>query len=382
MEEAIQQEIENERILKSNTAINVQNMAKERVLSIDFFRGFVMFILVTGISGIFSEWVKTGNAGDLATLINTQFRHGVWYELTFWDLIQPFFMFIVGVAMPFSLAKRVARGEPWNKSLQHAFTRSFWLLVLGFMQGATDKTFSLTNILPQLAFAYPIAFLLIRTDVKWQLVVSFVLILISDLLYHLWPVEGYNQLLPAQNFGAWFDLAVIGHLNPSHWVTFNAVPTTAHVIWGVVVGKFLMKEASNKRKILTLFVIGLAGLISGFLLDSFIPIIERISTSSYVIVTGAWGMIALAFSIWLIDVMHFKKIAFFFAVVGMNPIFIYLFSMLGGGKIFSRMAIPFTSRLFGWSGPIIMNMVTTLVVAAMFWYLCYFLYKRKIFFKL
>lgn len=358
------------------------NGAQGRVLSIDFFRGFVMFFLVTGISGIFNEWVKTGNAGDLITSINTQFRHGVWYELTYWDLIQPFFMFIVGVAMPFSLAKRIERGEPWKKSLQHALTRSFWLLVLGFMAGANEKTFSFTNILPQLAFAYPVAFLLMRLRVKWQLVISFVMILLSDLLYHFWPVEGYNQLAPAQNFGAWFDLAVIGHLNPNHWVTFNAVPTTAHVIWGIVVGKFLMKEQSDKKKILALFIAGLIGLVIGFSLDAIVPIIERISTSSYVIVTGGWALVAMAFSYWLVDVVKARRFAWFFAVVGMNPIFIYLFSMMGGGKIFSRMAIPFTSRLFGWSGPIVTNMVTTLAVAAMFWYLCYFLYKRKIFFKL
>ncbi len=358
------------------------NVVQGRVLSIDFFRGFVMFFLVTGISGIFSEWVKTGNAGDLITTLNTQFRHGIWYELTYWDLIQPFFMFIVGVAMPFSLAKRMERGEPWEKSLQHALTRSFWLLVLGFMAGATEKTFSFTNILPQLAFAYPVAFLLMRLKVKWQLVISFAFILLSDLLYHFWPVEGYNQLAPAQNFGAWFDLAVIGHLNPNHWVTFNAVPTTAHIIWGVIVGKFLMKEQSDKRKILTLFIAGLIGLIIGFSLDAFVPIIERICTSSYVIVTGAWALVAMAFSYWLADVIKLRKFAWFFAVVGMNPIFIYLFSMMGGGKIFSRMAVPFTARLFGWSGPIFTNMVTTLVVVGMFWYLCYFLYKRKIFFKL
>jgi predicted acyltransferase len=353
-----------------------------RVLSIDFFRGFVMFVLVTGITGIFGEWVKSGNAGSLVTSINTQFSHGVWYELTFWDLIQPFFMFIVGVAMPFSLAKRLAKGESWNQLLRHALKRSFWLFVLGFMQGSTEKTFSFTNILPQLAFAYPVAFLLMRLEVKWQLVISFVFILISDLLYHLWPVQGYDQLAPAQNFGAWFDLNFIGHLNPKHWVTFNALPTTAHVIWGVITGKFLMIENTDKKRILSLFIAGLIGLAIGFSLDIFIPIIERISTGSYVIVTAGWALIAMAFSYWLVDVMKFTRLAWFFAIIGMNPIFIYLFSSLGGGRIFSRMAAPFTYRLFSWSGPVITNMVTILVITAMFWYLCYFLYKKKIFFKL
>ena len=381
-EDLFQQKIIKERVQKPNEDMNQQNIAKERVLSIDFFRGFVLFILVTGISGVFIQLVKAGKAGDLITLLDTQFRHGEWYELTFWDLIQPFFMFIVGVAMPFSMAKRMSRGETWNKSFQHALTRSFWLLVLGFMQGATEKTFSFTNILPQLSFAYLFAFLLMRKDIKWQLLISFTLILISDLLYHFWPVEGYNQLAPAQNFGAWFDLATVGHLNPNHWVTFNALPTTAHVIWGVVAGKFLMKEMSDKKKTLTILITGLVGLVIGYSMDPFIPIIERISTSSYVIVCGGWAMVAMAFSYWLVDVMNFRKFALFFAIVGMNSIFIYLFSMMGGGKLLYRMAVPFTYRLFGWSGEIAINMITTLVVVSMFWYLSYFLYKRKIFFKL
>jgi predicted acyltransferase len=90
----------------------------------------------------------------------------------------------------------------------------------------------------------------------------------------------------------------------------------------------------------------------------------------------------MSFSYWLIDVMSFRKLALFFAIVGMNPIFIYLFSNLGGKRLLTRMAEPFTSRLFSWSNEITINMITIIVVAAMVWYICYFLYKRKIFIKL
>jgi predicted acyltransferase len=80
--------------------------------------------------------------------------------------------------------------------------------------------------------------------------------------------------------------------------------------------------------------------------------------------------------------MNFRKLALFFAIVGMNPIFIYLFSNLGGKQLLTRMAEPFTSRLFSWSNEITINMITIIVVASMVWYICYFLYKRKIFIKL
>jgi predicted acyltransferase len=117
-------------------------------------------------------------------------------------------------------------------------------------------------------------------------------------------------------------------------------------------------------------------------MDPFIPIIKRICTSSFIIVSGGWCLIAMAISYWLIDVMNFRKPALFFAIVGMNPIFIYLFSNLGGKQLLTRMAQPFTSRLFSWGGEIAVNMVTIIVVAAMVWYICYFLYKRKVFIRL
>jgi predicted acyltransferase len=356
---------------------------QNRLLSLDFFRGFVMLLLVSGIGQLFGELVESGKGGAILAFINRQSNHGEWFELYFWDLIQPFFMYIVGVAIPFSLAKREARGESWKNSFYHALIRSFWLLVLGFMLGATEKTYYLTNILPQLSFTYVIGFLLVKKNIKWQIGLSFFLILISDLLYRFWPVEGFNQpFVVDHNFGSWFDMATVGHLHPYHWVTFNAVPTAAHIIWGVITGEFLMKKLSNNRKVITLLIIGLTGIITGYCMNPVIPIIERISTSSYVIVSGGYCFAAMALSFWLVDMMNFKKIATFFAIAGMNPIFIYVFSSIGGKQLLSRMAIPFTARLFKWGGPIFVNMVTIVVVAAMVWYITYFLYKRKIFFKL
>jgi predicted acyltransferase len=292
-------------------------------------------------------------------------------------------MFIVGVAMPFSLAKRLAKGDSWNKSFIHALIRSFWLLVLGFMLGAEEKSYELTNVLAQLSVTYIIAFLLLQKDIKWQLAVSFGMVILSDLIYHYWPVAGFNRpFTPDHNFGSWFDLHTSGYLNYDHWVSFNAIPTTAHTIWGVVTGTILMKEWSHKKKILTLLISGVIGVIIGYTMDPFIPIIKRICTSSFIIVSGGWCLIAMSISYWLIDVMNFRKPALFFAIVGMNPIFIYLFSNLGGKHLLTRIAQPFTSRLFSWGGEIAVNMVTIIVVAAMVWYICYFLYKRKVFIRL
>lgn len=356
---------------------------QNRILSIDFFRGLVMFILVSGIGTLFNGLVEQGQGGDLIALVNKHTDHGEWFEIYFWDLIQPFFMFIVGVAMPFSLANRSAKGDSWKKSFIHALKRSFWLLVLGFMLGATGETYYLTNILPQLSFVYVIAFLLMQLKVKWQLAVSFLLIIISDLLYRFWPVAGFNMPYePDHNFGAWFDMATVGHLHPGHWVTFNAVPTCAHIIWGVCTGRLLMTKLSHWKKAGIMAAAGITGIIAGYILDFYIPMIERISTASYVIYSGGWCLLAMAFSYWLVDILNFKHFAKFFAIVGMNPIFIYLFAMLGGRNLLTRMAMPFTSRIFSRTNPVVTDMVTIVVVALMVWYISYFLYKRKIFIKL
>lgn len=359
------------------------NREQNRVLSIDFFRGFTMFMLVTGIATLFRGLAASGKGGAVIAFIDGQLDHAPWTGLNAWDLIQPFFMFIVGVAMPFSLSKRLARGDTWNQAFTHALTRSFWLLVLGFMLGAGEKTYDLTNVLAQLSVTYLIAFLLLRADVTWQLLVSFTLILFNDLIYRLWSVPGFNQpFTPDHNFGSWVDLAIAGSLNSDHWVAFNAIPTTAHTIWGVIVGNLLMKDWPHKKKISILVIVGLIGTIAGYAMSPLIPIIKRVCTSSFIIVSGGWCLLAMAFSYWLIDVMKCRKTALFFAIVGMNPIFIYLFSNLGGKRLLIRMVRPFTTRIFGWGGEIAVNMITILLVAAMVWYICYYLYKRKIFIKI
>ena len=359
------------------------NKEQGRILSIDFFRGFTMFMLVTGITGVFHLLADGQKGGVIIAAINKQLEHADWNGLYAWDLIQPFFMFIVGVAMPFAVSKRLARGDSWKKAFYHVLRRSFLLLAFGFILGSDRNGFSLTNVLAQLSFTYLVAFLLMETDFKWQLAVSFALIILSDMLYRIWSVDGFNQPFTADhNFGSWVDMMVTGKLSHDRWVAFNAIPTSAHTIWGVLVGKLLMKNFPHRKKILILLITGSVAVIIGYVMNPYIPIIKRICTSSFIIVSGGYCLIAMAFSYWLIDVLKFRKTALFFAIVGMNPIFIYLFSNLGGKQLLSSMADPFTWRLFGWGGEITAGVVTTIVVAAMVWYICYFLYKRKIFIKL
>lgn len=354
-----------------------------RVLSVDFLRGFTMFMLVSGITGLVVEMTSRGKGGPVLAAIGNQLEHAEWVGLHAWDLIQPFFMFIVGVAMPFSLTKRLERGDTWSQVFRHALLRSFLLLLLGWLVEADGPSYNLCNVLAQLSVTYLVAFLLMRAEVKWQLVVSFSLIAATDLLYRFWPVEGFNQpYTPEHNFGSWVDIALTGHLGPGGWVSFNAIPTSAHTIWGVLVGWMLLKDWPPRRKIATLTGLGLVGITIGYAMNPWIPIIKHTCTSSFVIASGGWCLVAMAFSYWLIDVMNFRRLGLCFAMVGMNPIFIYLFAHRGGKEILARMTRPFTHRLFFWGDELVMNLATITVVAALMWYLCYFLYQRKIFIRL
>ncbi|MEI6677491.1 MAG: DUF5009 domain-containing protein [Mariniphaga sp.] len=365
---------------------NISGQDQGRMLSIDFFRGFTMFMLIGEFSGFFGSLTQPSMEGTFIGAIGNQLDHAEWIGLHFWDLIQPFFMFIVGVAMPFSMTKRWNRGDSWSTTLRHAAIRSFLLLFLGwalYCIGPGKITFRFTNVLAQLSVTYFIAFLIMRKAVKWQLLVSFLVILISDLLYRFWNIEGFNQpFTPDHNFGSWFDLALTGMPGGGHWVAFNALSTTAHTIWGVIAGMILMNDWTPRKKIQTMVISGVIGLAIGYSLSLFIPIIKHICTSSFVIVSGGWSIIALALSYWLIDVLNFKKFTLFFAIVGMNPLFIYLFAHTNGTNWLRSIAKPFIGLLFGGFGESTVQTMLSLTVWAGLWGICYFLYKRKVFIKL
>src|SRR5690606_22489418 len=193
------------------------------------------------------------------------------------------------------------RGDSWNNTFRSALRRSLLLLAFGWAISSTDTYSTFTNVLAQLSVTYFISFLLLRKGVKWQLIVSFALIIFTDLLYRYWPVEGFNQpFTGGHNFGSWVDTMLKVEISKGHWVTFNAIPTTAHTIWGVIAGTVLMQAQPMKKKLTTLFVAGLIGVIAGYILGEFIPIIKRICTSSFIIVSGGWSLIALAISYWVI----------------------------------------------------------------------------------
>jgi predicted acyltransferase len=357
-----------------------------RLASLDFFRGLTMFLLIGESTELYALLQNPALHGTVLGFIGLELSHYTWNGLHFWDLVQPFFMFIVGVAMPFSFAKRWQRGDSWRVTFHHALKRSGLLLFFGwalYCIGPGHLTFELWNVLAQLSFTYLVAFLMMRKSGRVQIAFTFGLLILTEVLYRTWPVPGFNQpFVPDHNFGSWVDLAIMPHLSSGHWVAFNAVPTTAHTMWGVLAGQVLKSSRTSWNKVKMLVIPGAIGVIVGFSLNPVDPIIKRICTASFVIVSGGFCLLALAFSYWLIDVKGIKKWALFFNIVGMNPLFIYLFTNSYGADWFHKIAQPFTMAAFAWGGQLTAQIVTSLVVWLMLWYLCLWLYQKRIFIKI
>lgn len=357
-----------------------------RLLSLDVYRGLTMFLLIAEYTLIYDQMISPGFEGTFLAGIGAQFHHHPWNGLRFWDLVQPFFMFIVGVALPFSVKKRLERGDSQSRITRHAVQRALLLLLFGWMLYCIQPgkiTFRFQNVLAQLSFTYLFAFLLMRWSFGVQFGVSIFLLILTEFIYRTFPVSGFNQpFTPDHNFGAYVDLLISGELSGGHWVSFNAVPTAAHTIWGVLAGKLLLSGRSSGEKLKLLIFSGVIGLAAGYALDPVTPIIKRISTSSFVLASGGWALLALAFSYWLIDVKKIQRWSRFLIIVGMNPLFIYLFAESGGGKWLYSIVMPFSTGLTGWAGEAAGGLFTSAVVWFLLWYLCYWLYKRKIFIKI
>ena len=358
----------------------------ERLFSLDFFRGMTMFLLVAESTHLYTQLINPELEGSIIYAIGTQFHHHPWNGLRFWDLIQPFFMFIVGVAIPYSFSNRIKRGQTYSQIRRHTIKRSLLLLFFGwalYCISIGKIGFHFQNVLAQLSVTYLIAFLLMNKPARVQIIISLLLLVVTETVYRLFPVEGFNHAFVAnENFGTWLDLQYGGADLRGHWVSFNAVPTAAHTVWGVLAGQLLMSKKTNMQKLKTLIIAGLIGVVAGYSLGLVTPIIKRICTSSFILASGGWTFLALAFSFWLIDIMKQKKWTLFFAIVGMNPLFIYLFANVGGAGFVEHIIHPYSMAIFGWTGAAITGILSSLSVLFILWYICYWMYKRKIFLRI
>jgi predicted acyltransferase len=358
-----------------------------RVVSIDALRGFDMFWITGGGDFFGAVFLYIGT--PLALTLNLQLEHSSWNGFTFWDLIFPLFLFIVGASMPFALSKRIERGDSRKELYIHIFKRSLTLLVLGFIyNGLLDfdlSNFRYTGVLHRIAVCYLItALIVMNTKVKGQAIIAGAILLIYWAIMAFIPVPGFGagMLTPEGNLAAWIDQ----HFLPGKFCCYgfgdnegilSTIPAVSTTIIGVLAGHWLRSSASQNKKAIGLFLAGLISLNLALIWKLFFPINKLIWTSSYVLYAASWSLFLLGLFYWIIDVRGYARWAFPFVVIGLNPITIYVAQSLFDFGIIANIFIHGFIEHFGSFKPVFW----AFCVLAVKWLFLYFLYRKKIFLK-
>lgn len=364
---------------------NINLTGPQRLVSLDAYRGLTMFLLIAESALVYRYLIALFEEGTFGHSLMIQFTHHPWNGLRFWDLIQPFFMFIVGVAMPFSLGKRLSSGGDNSLVTRHILRRCFLLFLFGtglHCVYSQKLVFELWNVLTQLSFTILLTYFLLQKQWKVQLGVSIGLLVLTELMYRFYNPEA--PFVKGENFGSYTDMLLMGKISGGGWVAINCIPTAVHTLWGAMCGNFLLSERDDKRKIKVFALAGVVSLVIGYALDwsSVTPIIKRISTTSFVLASGGWALLALALFYWLVDMKKVQGWTKSFIIVGMNPIFIYLFANVLGAWLFGFVGIfNFGVLEFLGVGEGLQKLINAFLTLGAMWYLCYFLYRKKIFFK-
>ncbi|HZO58025.1 MAG TPA: DUF5009 domain-containing protein [Bryobacteraceae bacterium] len=350
-----------------------------RVFSIDAFRGFTMIWMFSNAFGLHHlkdiPWIAP---------LEYQFTHAAWHGFNAWDMIQPFFMFIVGAAMPWAFDKRRAAGESEQQIFFHVLKRCALLLFWGIVArtiSAGRPNIDLINVLGQLSFTYLVAYLVLDRGWRVQLGAAIGLLAAHWTFYNFTTGEGitgpYDQ---NANPGYWLDGVLLGRHWGGGYATINCVSSAANTIFGVMAGWVIKSTRTEGAKLRTLAIWGAVALIAGFALGAVVPINKKIWTASFAFVSTGITLWVLAVFYYLCDVKRLQRWATVGAIVGANSIFIYLFHEMLHGWM-ERAAAALLGWPIEWWGAWGKALTSCCVVAFQI-YVCVWLYRRKIFFKL
>jgi predicted acyltransferase len=370
----------------------------ERLMSLDALRGFDMFWIIGG--GALFEALAKFTDWSIFNWWAKQLQHVHWEGFNFEDLIFPMFLFIAGVSVPFSIHKRLQLGQSGAQIYKHAFTRLSLLIVLGFLlanwgiQNFEFSNYRFTHVLMRIGIGCFFATVIfLNTKIRGQVIWTVSLLLAYWAMLKLIPVPGYGAgvMTPEGNFAGYVDRLLLpgkffewyfpGILDPEGLL--GHISGVAMGLLGVLTGQFLMKDNKNLNGFKKALYMGAAGILFlgiGLVWDIAFPIIKKIWTSSFVVFAAGWSLILLSIFYLIIDVWKLKKWSFFFVIIGSNSIFIYacqsgIFDFRSTSGFFFNGFIKFPSNA---SAQAVIASIAYLLVS---WLLLYFLYKRKIFFK-
>jgi heparan-alpha-glucosaminide N-acetyltransferase len=390
-------------------------IAPARLASIDAYRGFVMLLMMAEVLHL--AQVSKALPGDVVLSFAAHHQtHVAWRGCSLHDMIQPSFSFLVGVALPFSLASRRRRGEPLRASLAHAAWRALVLVGLGIFLRSLNKdqtNYTFEDTLSQIGLGYVPLFLigLGPPKLRWAALVA---ILVGYwAAFALYPLPGpefdfkttgvppdwtHNATGFAAHWNkntnlAWaFDRWFLNLFprprpflnNAGGYATLSFIPTLATMILGLVAGDWLRSDATSGRKVNRLVAAGLACLALGAAADALgiCPNVKRIWTPSWVLFSGGWCFLMMAGFYAVIDAAGLRSWSFPLRVVGMNSIAAYCLAESLGGFIAKTYRTHLGPDAFRVLGPPYEPLLSGAAVLLTYWLILYWMYRRGIFLRI
>jgi len=362
---------------------------KNRLIALDALRGFDMFWITGGVTLV--RALTKDSSSDWLNTLAEQTRHVNWEGFHFYDLIFPLFMFISGVAIPYSILSKLDKGSTKKELVIKAARRMVILIVLGIIYNGTLRDgFSnplLESVLGQIGVAYFFASLIViyapsfRTWLYWL----FGILTGYSAVQLFVPVPGVGAgvLTPDGCINGYIDRMLLpGRLYGGSYAPEGLlcmISATGITLMGAVAGHFLQHDGKTMyQKLYILSVIGVGLIILALIIQPFYPVIKNCWTSTFNLLAGGISFLLMALFYLIIDILKWKKWAYFFMVIGMNSIFIYILKAM--------VNVNYTSNyLFGWIATPLGGRWGELIIIAgnilLTWSLLYYMYKKKIFIK-
>jgi predicted acyltransferase len=381
----------------------------------DAYRGFVMFLMmaeVLHIGRVAAAFPESGFWQFLA--FNTS--HVEWVGCSLHDMIQPSFSFLVGVALPFSIASRLARGQSQFAMTAHALWRALLLILLGvFLRsvGRAQTNWTFEDTLTQIGLGYPFLFLLGFRSPRIQFGALAVILFGYWLAWALYPLPGpafdYTKVgVPPDwthhangfaahwnknsNLGAAFDQWFLNLFprakefvaNGGGYLTLSFIPTLGTMLLGLIAGGWLKSDLPHKTKLKRLLLASAICLALGTALHllGVCPLVKRIWTPTWTLFSGGLCFLFMAGFYAVIDAHGWKGWSFPLVVIGMNSIAAYCIAHLWDGFISSSFKTHLGPNFFKMFGDTFAPMAQGAAVLLVFWLILFWMYRRKLFLRI
>ena len=369
-----------------STSVNNQ---PDRLYSLDALRGFDMFWIM-GAEEIFHQLSKATGSPFWGAVSN-QLTHPEWNGFAMYDLIFPLFLFMAGVATPFSIGREIEKGSSKKDLLLRVIKRGLILVLIGIfynngleIQPIADIRFG--SVLGRIGLAYMFANIIYLFAKERAQIIWFTAILIGYwMLLAFCAAPGFpaGDLTMEGNFVSYLDRSIMpGRLylkihDPEGLV--STIPAISTGLLGILTGNFLKNgKMDPTKKSLAMAGLGFIFIAIAHLWNLVLPFNKNLWTSSFAMNVGGYSLILLAIFYYLIDVKGYKKWAFFFRIIGMNSIFIYISEHLINWKYT-------TAGLFKWLGQLVGTpydmVILTICYVLIQWSVLYLMYRKKIFLR-